>query len=143
MFVLTGIIRGSIMHLVYTKGLRLPAHHKGFSVGEVLNHMQVDAQNVANAVFTLGELATAPLSLALALYLLYNQVGASMAMAPLVIVASIPLMGFIANKMFVVRKKSLEQTDLRVKATSEAVLGVKTLKVSPSLSHCAPGCRSY
>ncbi|ORZ34573.1 P-loop containing nucleoside triphosphate hydrolase protein [Catenaria anguillulae PL171] len=118
-----------LISLIYRKGLRVATFLKETDIGQIVTLMSVDAQNISNAMFTVADLVAAPVSLVLALVLLYNQVGWSMLMSLATIFLSFPLLGAFAKAMMRFRTLALAQTDGRVKVTTEALASIKTLKL--------------
>ncbi|KAI9175673.1 hypothetical protein H9P43_006037 [Blastocladiella emersonii ATCC 22665] len=128
-FTLQIAVKAAVQNVVYRKGLRVPAHRRETNIGEILNHMQVDATNLSQSILTITELITSPVSLVIALVLLYAQVGWSLFVALVVMLLSTPMLGLFAKLMMRYRVASLEQTDGRVKTITEVLNGVKTIKL--------------
>ncbi|KNE72605.1 hypothetical protein AMAG_17047 [Allomyces macrogynus ATCC 38327] len=120
--------RAAVQDVVYRKALTIPSHDRA-STGEIVNHCQVDANNIAQTLFNVLDLLPTPLTLSIALYMLYQQVGWTMAMTIAVMLAAVPVLGYCASRMMVLRTASLTQTDGRIKAINEAINGIKTLKL--------------
>ncbi|ORZ39286.1 P-loop containing nucleoside triphosphate hydrolase protein [Catenaria anguillulae PL171] len=123
------MLKTSIQSLIYRKGLRVASFRKDTNIGQIVTLMSVDAQNIASSMFTVIELVAAPISLVLALVLLYGQIGWSMLMSVATIILSFPLLGVCAGAMSRFRTLVLTQTDGRIKATTEALTSIKTLKL--------------
>ncbi|KNE60280.1 hypothetical protein, variant [Allomyces macrogynus ATCC 38327] len=120
--------RVAIQDVVYRKALTIPSHNRG-STGEIVNHSQVDADNVAMTLLHVLDLLPTPLTLSVALFMLYQQVGWSMVMTIVLMLAAVPVLSICASRMMDLRTASLAQTDGRIKATTEALNGIKTLKL--------------
>ncbi|KAJ3368818.1 Multidrug resistance-associated protein 1 [Allomyces arbusculus] len=120
--------RVAIQDVVYRKALTIPSHSRS-STGEIVNHSQVDADNVAMTLLHVLDLLPAPLILSVALFMLYQQVGWSMVMTIVLMLAAVPVLSICASRMMDLRTASLAQTDGRIKAITEALNGIKTLKL--------------
>ncbi|KAI9222632.1 ABC transporter type 1, transmembrane domain-containing protein, partial [Blastocladiella britannica] len=127
-FMVQTAIKAAVQNLVYRKAMRIPSH-MSLDTGKIMNHMQVDATAAANAIMPLSDLLTAPISLVVALALLYNQVGWVLWMAPGMMVITLPILGKFAGLMMKYRVKALAQTDGRIKAITQAIAGIKTIKL--------------
>ena len=70
-------VRVAVGHTVYTKALALPFRERQrFGTGAIVSYMQIDAGKLADALPYLHLVWSAPLQLAIALALLYGQLGA-------------------------------------------------------------------
>lgn len=62
--------------LIYQKALRFPLIRSAdHSLGSLVNHIQVDSEELAAVGDTLGDVLVLPFSIAVGLYLMYTAVG--------------------------------------------------------------------
>ncbi|KAJ3373132.1 Multidrug resistance-associated protein 1 [Allomyces arbusculus] len=122
-------VRNAVQRVVYHKALRLPTHPEKIDAGAVLSHMQMDAESVASTVTDLGGWLPTPIMLAIALYMLYTQVGWSMFMAVGVLLFSSPVAGLLAGQLMKLRMAYMEKMSERTSVTTDTVGAAKTLKL--------------
>ncbi|KAI9217149.1 hypothetical protein BC828DRAFT_351776, partial [Blastocladiella britannica] len=127
-FVLQTAIKPALQNLVYRKAMRIPSH-TSLDAGKIMNHMQIDATSVSIVIMPFSILMSAPFVLVIALVMLYNQVGWALWMSPGLMLAFVPVLGKFAGLMMKYRVKSLAQTDNRINAITQAITGIKTLKL--------------
>ncbi|XP_035217371.1 canalicular multispecific organic anion transporter 2-like, partial [Stegodyphus dumicola] len=90
-------IRSCITSIVYKKALVLSnAAKKNYTVGEIVNLMSVDTQRVMDYVQMVNLLWSAPLQIAIAIYLLWQQLGIATLGGLAVMILMIPLNGVIS-----------------------------------------------
>ncbi|KAJ3366758.1 hypothetical protein GGF32_003402 [Allomyces javanicus] len=121
--------RNAVQRVVFHKALRLPTHGAKLDPGAVLSHMQMDADNVASTVTVLGGWLPTPITLAVALCFLYQQVGWAMMMAVAVMVVSSPVVRTLAGKLMALRKAYMEKMSERTTVTADTVGAIKVLKL--------------
>ncbi|XP_078584948.1 ATP-binding cassette sub-family C member 9-like [Branchiostoma floridae x Branchiostoma japonicum] len=118
--------------MVYEKTLRLSsAALTGgtMTTGEVINHLSIDAGNIMDFFFFIFYLWSAPITLVVAMVLLYLSLGeAALAGAGLMIVMA-PVQWYLAMKMGRLQKETLEQTDQRIKKSNEMLQAMKLIKL--------------
>ncbi|XP_053694450.1 multidrug resistance-associated protein 1-like [Sabethes cyaneus] len=123
-------IRTGLISAIYRKALRISSlAKKDTTVGEIVNLMAVDAQRFFELVPYLHVLWSAPLIIALCIYLLYEILGPSVFAGLGVMVVMIPLTGYIASKMKNLQVEQMRIKDERVKKMNEILSGVKVLKL--------------
>ncbi|KNE58867.1 hypothetical protein AMAG_04404 [Allomyces macrogynus ATCC 38327] len=122
-------VRNAVQRVVYHKALRLPTHPDKIDAGAVLSHMQMDAESVASIITDLGSWLPMPIMLAIALYMLYTQVGWSMFMAVGVLLFSSPVAGLLAGQMMKLRMAYMQKISERTTVTTDTVGAAKTLKL--------------
>jgi ABC-type multidrug transport system fused ATPase/permease subunit len=89
--------------------------------GDVLNHLTVDAQRVADGLGGLYDLWALPLQTALTLYLLYVQVSFAFVAGVVITVALIPVNMVLAKKISKVQSTMLAHNDERVLRINEVM----------------------
>ncbi|KAI9220785.1 hypothetical protein BC828DRAFT_382676 [Blastocladiella britannica] len=120
--------RTAVMTAVYRKSLRIPSHDRD-STGSLVNHMQVDASAVADAFFVFPNVSIVPLQVVMYLTLLYVRIGAAAIMSFVLVLIAALVMSVIAKKTLKYQKSRLDAMDERIRLTSEAVKGVRTIKL--------------
>ena len=70
--------RSAVLSMVYRKALRLSNNaRREFTLGEITNFMSVDAQRILDGLPMVSQVWSSPLSLVLAMVLLYRELGPS------------------------------------------------------------------
>lgn len=72
---------------------------------------------------------SAPLQIILAVYFLWEILGASVLAGLAIMIILVPINGVIANKMKVLQTRQMENKDERVKLMNEILGGIKVLKL--------------
>ncbi|XVF70837.1 hypothetical protein PTKIN_Ptkin11bG0194100 [Pterospermum kingtungense] len=123
-------LRAVLVAMIYNKGLTLSCQSKqNHTSGEMINFMTVDADRVGEFSFCMHDLWTSALQVALALFILYKNLGlasiAAFVATVLVMLANMPL-GKMLEKF---QGKLMESKDKRMKATSEILRNMRILKL--------------
>ncbi|XP_068237783.1 multidrug resistance-associated protein 1-like isoform X4 [Palaemon carinicauda] len=146
MFLVGLRIRTGVISAVYQKALKVSSSaRKESTVGEIVNLMSVDAQRFMDLSTYINLLWSAPLQIAMALYLLWDLLGISVLSGLGVLVALIPINGFIANKSKIFQISQMKNKDKRVKLMNEILNGIKVLKLyawEPSFEEQVMGVRA-
>ncbi|KAL2336782.1 hypothetical protein Fmac_011228 [Flemingia macrophylla] len=121
--------RAVLVTLIYNKALTLSCRSKqGHTSGEIINLMTVDAERVGDFSWYLHDLWLVALEVALALLILYKNLGlasiAALVATIIVMLANAPL-GTLQEKY---QSKLMESKDTRMKATSEIIRDMRILK---------------
>ncbi|KAK0089852.1 hypothetical protein PV325_005159 [Microctonus aethiopoides] len=130
MFIVGMRIRTALVAAIYRKALRMSnAARKESTVGEIVNLMAVDAQRFIELTAYINMIWSAPLQIALALYFLWDELGASVLAGLLVMIILIPVNAVIANKVKTLQIRQMKSKDERVKLINEVLNGIKVLKL--------------
>ncbi|KAK8638310.1 hypothetical protein V6N13_136744 [Hibiscus sabdariffa] len=121
--------RAVLTAMIYNKGLTLSFQSKQSKTsGEIINIMTVDADSVGNVVWFMHDPWKIALQVALALLVLYKNLGgatfAAFVTTVLVMLVNIPL-GKVEENF---QEKLMESKDKRMKATSEILRNMRILK---------------
>ncbi|XP_059614039.1 multidrug resistance-associated protein 1-like [Phlebotomus argentipes] len=123
-------IRSALISAIYRKALRVSSSaKKDTTVGEIVNLMAVDAHRFFELVSYLHLLWSGPLVMALALYFLYDLLGAAIFAGLAVMILMIPLNAWIAVKLRSLQMEQMKKKDHRVKIMNEILGGMKVLKL--------------
>ncbi|KAG8386037.1 hypothetical protein BUALT_Bualt03G0107300 [Buddleja alternifolia] len=122
--------RAALVAKVYNKGLTLSSQSKqGHTTGEIINFMSVDAERIGDFGWYLHDPWMVILQVALALAILYRDVGlaslAGLVATVLVMLANVPL-GSLQERF---QDKLMKSKDERMKATSEILRNMRILKL--------------
>ncbi|KAI1311964.1 hypothetical protein EDD11_003220 [Mortierella claussenii] len=122
--------RTALIAMIYRKSLRLSSAAKQKSTaGEINNHMSVDAERWADATSFMPMYISIPYELAIALWLLYQQIGWSVFVGFASIIAMLPVQGFIAKFFTAAKSGKLKAMDERVRLMNEVLSGIKIIKL--------------
>ncbi|KAF9980590.1 Multidrug resistance-associated protein 1, partial [Mortierella antarctica] len=106
-----------------------PGARREATVGEITNHMSVDAERICHAVTLIPRAISAPVELALGIWLLYRQLGPSAFTGLGVVLLAMPVQGFIGKVLNKAKDKKLEAMDGRVRLLTEVLSGIKIVKL--------------
>ncbi|CAG2107718.1 unnamed protein product, partial [Medioppia subpectinata] len=74
--IITLRMRSCLTNAIYKKSLRLSSTgRKDFTIGEIVNLMAIDTSRIVEFVQVINETWSSPLQIAIALYLLWQQLG--------------------------------------------------------------------
>ncbi|CAC5385161.1 ABCC1 [Mytilus coruscus] len=119
-------VRSALMSAVYQKALRLTSEaRQNSTVGEIVNLMSIDAQNIQDFISYFWVLWSSPLQSCFSLYFLYDTMGHSMWSGVGVLLVLIPLNGFVISKIHKLQAQQMKQKDERIKLLSEILNGIK------------------
>ncbi|KAK9767152.1 hypothetical protein K7432_003275 [Basidiobolus ranarum] len=123
-------LRCALVTAIYRKALVLSnGARQKYTVGEIVNHMTVDAQRVQDLCMYANIAWSGPFQIALSLYFLYQTLGPSVFAGVGVMILSIPLNGLLARKMQALQKAQMKNKDSRIKLTDELLNGIKVIKL--------------
>ncbi|CAL1530147.1 unnamed protein product [Lymnaea stagnalis] len=123
-------IKAALIAAVYKKSLTISNEaKKETTVGEIVNLMSVDCQRMQDVTGYLWMLWSAPLQITLALYMLWDVMGAATLAGLGVMILLMPVNGFIAMKQRKYQISQMKFRDQRIKLMSEVLSGIKVLKL--------------
>ncbi|CAO3567298.1 unnamed protein product [Mortierella alpina] len=123
-------LKSGLTSMIYRKSLRLsPGARREATVGEITNHMSVDVERICHAVTLIPRAISAPVELALGIWLLYRQLGPSAFTGLGVVILAMPVQGFIGKVLNKAKDKKLEAMDGRVRLLTEVLSGIKIVKL--------------
>ncbi|XP_051144858.1 putative ABC transporter C family member 15 [Andrographis paniculata] len=123
-------LRAALISQIYQKGLRLSSQSRqSRTSGEIINIMSVDIQRITDFVWYLNTVWMLPVQISLAIYILHMNLGAgafvALAATMTVMTGNIPLTR--VQKAY--QMKIMDAKDDRMKATSEVLRNMKTIKL--------------
>ncbi|KAF9369141.1 Canalicular multispecific organic anion transporter 2, partial [Podila verticillata] len=122
--------RSATVALIYAKALKLsPAARQKSTLGEITNHMAVDAETLIRAADFLPFLITVPFELLICLYLLYQQLGWSICAGVAVFAILTPIQAKMAVLLNRHRENRLGFMDSRVRLLTEILSNIKIVKL--------------
>ncbi|KAK2968499.1 hypothetical protein RJ640_027549 [Escallonia rubra] len=129
-------LRAALISHIYKKGLVLSSQScQSHTSGEIINYMSVDIQRITDFIWYLNIIWMLPIQVSLAIYVLHTSLGlgsiVGLAATLIVMAVNIPLTRI--QKGY--QSKIMESKDYRMKATSEILRNMKTLKLQAWDSH--------
>nr|CAD7441508.1 unnamed protein product [Timema bartmani] len=122
-------VRTALVSAIYRKALRLSSTaRKDRTVGEIVNLMAVDAQRLMDICLHVNLIWSAPIQIGLAVYFLWDLLGASVLAGLAVMIILIPVNSAIANQMKKLQVRQMKYKDNRVKMMNEILCGIRVLK---------------
>lgn len=123
-------LRSALISEIYQKGLRLSSKSRqSHTSGEIINLMSVDVQRMTDFIWYLNIIWMLPIQISLAVFVLHTNLGlgslVALAATLSVMALNVPLTRI--QKQF--QSKIMESKDDRMKATSEVLRHMKTLKL--------------
>ncbi|XP_059667170.1 ABC transporter C family member 10-like [Cornus florida] len=123
-------VRSLLTAAIYKKQLRLSnAAKMTHSAGEIMNYVTVDAYRIGEFPFWFHQTWTTSLQLCLALGILFRAVGLATIASVVVIVLSVLCNSPLAKLQHRFQSKLMVAQDERLKASSEALVNMKVLKL--------------
>ncbi|KAL1483280.1 hypothetical protein MTO96_033307, partial [Rhipicephalus appendiculatus] len=100
-----------------------------FTTGEIVNLMAVDTQRIMEYIQVFNYLWTTPIQVALATYLLWQQLGVATLGGLFVMVSLLPINGWVTTYLRKYQVSIMVQKDRRIKLMNEMLAGIKVLKL--------------
>ncbi|KAF9156050.1 hypothetical protein BG015_007467 [Linnemannia schmuckeri] len=122
--------RAATIAMIYRKSLRLsPQAKQSCTLGEITNHMAVDAERWIDASIFLPLLITVPFELSVSIYLLYQLLGWSLLAGLAVFAILVPIQAKMAGVMNGFQDEKLKWMDSRLRLMTEILTNIKIVKL--------------
>jgi len=123
-------LRSSLITAIYEKSLRLSSTtRQQYTVGEIVNHMSVDAQRFNDICSYLHIVWSGPFQIFMALYFLYLTLGPSTFAGVAIMILMFPVNAVLARAQQRLQKKQMANKDTRSKLMNEVLSGIKVIKL--------------
>ncbi|KAI7821393.1 P-loop containing nucleoside triphosphate hydrolase protein [Gamsiella multidivaricata] len=122
--------RAATIALIYRKSLKLsPQAKQSCTLGEITNHMAVDAERWIDASLFLPLVISVPLELVISICLLYRLLGWSLLAGLAVFAILMPVQGKMASFMNGFQEDQLKWMDSRLRLMTEILTNIKIVKL--------------
>ncbi|KAG0073766.1 Multidrug resistance-associated protein 1, partial [Podila epicladia] len=122
--------KAGLVSMIYRKSLKLsPNARRETTVGEISNHMSVDAERISQAVTYIPGIVSAPFEICVGMWMLYRQLGPSAFTGLGVVLMIIPIQTLIGKTLNTAKDKKLEAMDSRVRLMNEILSSIKIVKL--------------
>lgn len=126
-------VRSALIAAVYRKGLRLSsAARQSHGVGQIVNYMSVDVQQLSDVCLQLHYMWSVPAQLVLAMLILWSVVGPASLAGLAVLITTGFGNAFVARFQKTYQIYIMEGRDLRIKVFNEALNNMKVGTICPS-----------
>ena len=123
-------VRSALVSQVYRKSLSISGMAKRhFSSGRVTNVMSVDTERVMDVATSFHDFWSLPVQIAVALVLLYAQVGLALLAGLSVVLLLIPLNALLTKRIAAVSRRMMGFKDRRVALTNELLHHIRSVKL--------------
>ncbi|XP_003727446.1 multidrug resistance-associated protein 7 [Strongylocentrotus purpuratus] len=122
-------VRAALITTVYRKSLSVSATTlSAFTTGQIVNFMSVDTGRIVNFCNSFHAFWSLPFEVAVALYLLYQQVGVSFLAGLAFAILLMPLTKCLMERIQKLNTDMMKQKDGRVKIMNEVLNGIRVIK---------------
>ncbi|KFU84875.1 Multidrug resistance-associated protein 7 [Chaetura pelagica] len=123
------MVRAAVISAIYRKALHVGSTSLArFTMGEIVNFMSTDTDRLVNFCLSFHEVWSLPVQFAIALYLLYQQVGVAFLGVLALALLLVPINKVISDRIMVNNKDMLKHKDTRVKLMTEFLCGIRVIK---------------
>ncbi|KAF9429896.1 ATP-binding cassette, sub-C (CFTR MRP), member 9 [Podila epigama] len=123
-------IRAGLVTAIYQKSLRLSnSARQEFTVGEIVNHMSIDANRVQDLVTYLHVVWSGLFQIAMALYLLHDTMGWAIFAGVTIMLLTIPINARLSVVMKTLQQAQMKNKDKRIKLMNEILNGIRVIKL--------------
>lgn len=102
---------------------------KSFTIGEIVNLMTMDTHRIVEILWLFNSIWSLPLQIGIAIYLLWQQLGVATLSGVVVMIALMPINGFVAARLRLLQISLMKLKDKRIKLMNEILSGIRVWKM--------------
>jgi ATP-binding cassette subfamily C (CFTR/MRP) protein 1 len=122
-------IRSSLVPSIYRHALRMSNQaRQDRCVGAIVNHMAADTEKIVLFCQSVNNLWSAPVRLALGLYLLISALGPAGVFGIISVLLITPIQTYVMKQFGLLFKEVMKKSDARIKILNEVLSGMRVIK---------------
>ena len=122
-------LRAGVIPMIYRHAMRMTSEaRQERSVGAISNHMASDTEKIQLFCLSVNSLWSAPVRLALGLYLLISSLGVAGIFGLIAVGILIPIQAKVMNLFATTIREVMKKSDVRIKILNEVLGGMRVIK---------------
>lgn len=124
-------MRAALISAIYEHALRLtPAGRRGLTTGEITNLVATDTHKIYDVMVEAHNIWSCPLLLVIVAVLLWAFMGPELTIGIAILIAFLPVVRYLVNRMLVIRKERSRLADVRIDLLTAMLQGIQVTKIN-------------